>query len=170
MEVLALWALLAALVLQGRGAAPLGLSSRRGQTGGNLSCFRCFKAKSAAQCRPALCARTDRVCLAHTLTLRLSLARGARPRTAPPAGGRASGAAALCSLRRVQGVAHAEQALRPAVPQRQHGLRVAVGALAVAAGAQAVLQRELLQRGARPRPRGPALLLLLGLGLLAASP
>nr|KAF6326468.1 lymphocyte antigen 6 family member L [Pipistrellus kuhlii] len=141
MEALALWALLAVLVLWGRGAAPLGLSSRRAQTGGNLTCFRCFKAESAEQCRPALCARTDRVCVAHTLTLRLKskvwlmLSKRCAPRC-PNANTAFEWLSEPWLLRQVH---------------RQ------------------CCNVSFCNAAPAPRPRGPGLLLPLGLGLLAAS-
>ncbi|XP_036293290.1 lymphocyte antigen 6L [Pipistrellus kuhlii] len=171
MEALALWALLAVLVLWGRGAAPLGLSSRRAQTGGNLTCFRCFKAESAEQCRPALCARTDRVCVAHTLTLRLSLARGARPRAAPPAGagGRASGQPRCVLPAESKVWLMLSKRCAPRCPNANTAFEWLSEPWLLRQVHRQCCNVSFCNAAPAPRPRGPGLLLPLGLGLLAAS-
>ncbi|XP_053516852.1 lymphocyte antigen 6L isoform X2 [Artibeus jamaicensis] len=166
--LLALWALLvgwdAGLLRRGPGAAPQGFVGSTSQPGRNLTCYRCFKVASAALCAPTACSPSDRVCVSHAVSffLRPGLPRAAGPvcfRSELPLGSDLDPDFAVTG--RIRGEGFSQQALRPPVPQRQRGARVALrnpGFWVSRQHRSALLQPQPLQPGA-PRPGaapGPA--------------
>ncbi|KAM8784389.1 lymphocyte antigen 6L [Rhynchonycteris naso] len=71
--VLVLWALLVdsgAVRLQcGPRTVPRELVGTPTPPGGNLTCYKCFKAPSEDLCVPTVCSSTDRVCVSNTVII-----------------------------------------------------------------------------------------------------